>query len=48
VRPHASSTSNEKEFMTEYVVTRWYRAPELLLSCSGYTAAIDMWCVALT
>ena len=31
--------------MTEYVVTRWYRAPELLLSCDHYTAAIDVWCV---
>lgn len=31
--------------MTEYVVTRWYRAPELLLSCEHYTAAIDMWSV---
>ncbi|KAG2425741.1 hypothetical protein HYH02_014957 [Chlamydomonas schloesseri] len=40
-----TSTSNEKEFMTEYVVTRWYRAPELLLSCSGYTTAIDVWSV---
>lgn len=29
--------------MTEYVVTRWYRAPELLLSCTGYSAAIDVW-----
>ena len=29
--------------MTEYVVTRWYRAPELLLSCFQYTAAIDIW-----
>uniref|UniRef100_A0A7R9SVU4 Protein kinase domain-containing protein n=1 Tax=Polyblepharides amylifera TaxID=1486889 RepID=A0A7R9SVU4_9CHLO len=38
-------TSSEKEFMTEYVVTRWYRAPELLLSCSEYTAAIDVWSV---
>ncbi|KAJ9518933.1 hypothetical protein QJQ45_026224 [Haematococcus lacustris] len=36
-------TSSEKNFMTEYVVTRWYRAPELLLSCEHYTAAIDMW-----
>ena len=34
---------NEAEILTEYVVTRWYRAPELLLSCSGYTAAIDVW-----
>ncbi|GLC63120.1 Mitogen-activated protein kinase 4b [Pleodorina starrii] len=40
-----TSTSNEKEFMTEYVVTRWYRAPELLLSFSGYTTAIDVWSV---
>jgi serine/threonine protein kinase len=26
-------------------VTRWYRAPELLLSCDHYTAAIDVWSV---
>ena len=35
--------SSEHNFMTEYVVTRWYRAPELLLSCYQYTAAIDVW-----
>ena len=29
--------------MTEYVVTRWYRAPELLLACERYDAAIDIW-----
>ncbi|CAI0396942.1 unnamed protein product [Linum tenue] len=29
----------------EYVVTRWYRAPELLLNSSDYTAAIDVWSV---
>ncbi|CAO2812896.1 unnamed protein product [Amaranthus hypochondriacus] len=38
-------TTAETDFMTEYVVTRWYRAPELLLNCSEYTAAIDMWSV---
>ena len=31
--------------MTEYVVTRWYRAPELLLSCTEYTSSIDVWSV---
>ena len=32
--------------MTEHVVTRWYRAPELMLSADGqYTPAIDMWSV---
>lgn len=30
--------------MTKYVVTRWYRAPEVLLACQ-YTSAIDMWSV---
>ena len=28
--------------MTEYVVTRWYRAPELILS-REYEAAVDVW-----
>ncbi|XAR55087.1 Mitogen-activated protein kinase [Bertholletia excelsa] len=37
--------TSETDFMTEYVVTRWYRAPELLLNCSEYTAAIDVWSV---
>jgi serine/threonine protein kinase len=31
--------------MTDYVVTRWYRPPELLLICDGYHAAVDMWAV---
>lgn len=38
-----SGCSSESNYMTEYVVTRWYRAPELLLSCFQYTAAIDVW-----
>jgi len=28
---------------TEYVVTRYYRAPELLLGISTYTMAVDIW-----
>uniref|UniRef100_G3NYC6 Mitogen-activated protein kinase n=1 Tax=Gasterosteus aculeatus TaxID=69293 RepID=G3NYC6_GASAC len=32
-------------FMTEYVATRWYRAPELLLSLNHYSLAIDLWSV---
>lgn len=38
-------TTSETDFMTEYVVTRWYRAPELLLNSSEYTTAIDVWSV---
>ena len=32
-----------------YVVTRWYRAPELLLAAGAYGPAVDVWaagCVA--
>ena len=32
-------------FMTEYVATRWYRAPEIMLSFTNYTKAIDIWSV---
>nr|AKP99750.1 mitogen-activated protein kinase 19 [Cucumis sativus] len=33
-------------FWTDYVATRWYRAPELCGSfCSKYTPAIDIWSV---
>lgn len=29
--------------LTEYVATRWYRAPEILLGSTKYTKAVDMW-----
>ncbi|XP_066530404.1 mitogen-activated protein kinase 15 isoform X2 [Hoplias malabaricus] len=31
--------------LTEYVATRWYRAPEILLGSTGYTKGVDMWSV---
>jgi len=31
--------------MTPTVVTRWYRAPELLFGATHYTSAVDMWSV---
>lgn len=31
--------------LTEYVATRWYRAPEILLGSHKYTKAVDMWSV---
>lgn len=31
--------------LTEYVVTRWYRAPEIMLACHEYSKAIDLWSV---
>ena len=32
--------------LTKHVVTRWYRAPELILLASTYTASIDIWSLA--
>lgn len=29
--------------MTEYVVTRWYRAPEVMLCSQHYSSALDIW-----
>ena len=31
--------------MTEYVATRWYRAPEILFGSHYYSTAVDMWSV---
>ncbi|EGG12085.1 uncharacterized protein MELLADRAFT_46685 [Melampsora larici-populina 98AG31] len=42
--PALAQASNQG-FMTEYVATRWYRAPEIMLSFQNYTTAIDMWSV---
>ena len=32
-----------EEVMTGYVVTRWYRAPEVMLEWKRYTAGVDIW-----
>ena len=32
-------------FLTEYVATRWYRAPEIMLNSKGYNKSIDVWSV---
>ncbi|AMD21872.1 HFR017Wp [Eremothecium sinecaudum] len=34
---------NQLSGMTEYVATRWYRAPEVMLTAAQYTKAIDIW-----
>lgn len=39
----ARGRANENEELTSYVVTRWYRAPELMLEPSGYWEAVDLW-----
>eukprot|EP00760_Papus_ankaliazontas_P035213 PhM_4_TR7676/c0_g2_i1/m.8903/K04371/MAPK1_3; mitogen-activated protein kinase 1/3 len=36
----------EPQELTDYVITRWYRPPELLLMCH-YSAAVDVWSAGL-
>lgn len=35
----------ENPVLTDYVATRWYRAPEILLGSTKYTKGVDMWSV---
>ena len=35
----------KKEELTEYVITRWYRAPEVILCPSEYSKAVDIWSI---
>jgi mitogen-activated protein kinase 7 len=44
-RGYSQTPDSQIGFMTEYVATRWYRAPEIMLSFKSYTKAIDMWSV---
>lgn len=43
----ARSTAQQDEdtVMTDYVATRWYRAPEILFGSEKYTKSVDMWSV---
>ncbi|KAG1329937.1 hypothetical protein G6F62_007453 [Rhizopus arrhizus] len=36
---------NSEPPYTEYVSTRWYRAPEVLLRSTEYTSSVDLWAV---
>jgi len=43
--PLVPHTQRLKKNLTGHVVTRWYRAPELILLQESYTEAIDIWSV---
>lgn len=36
---------NANTMLTDYIVTRWYRAPEVILEWKQYTTKIDVWAV---
>ncbi|KAI8473076.1 MAG: mitogen-activated protein kinase 5 [Monoraphidium minutum] len=39
----AAETGARNPVLTDYVATRWYRAPEILLGSTRYTFGVDMW-----
>jgi mitogen-activated protein kinase 1/3 len=45
VMPEDDESEQAGANLTEYVVTRWYRAPEIMLSCQDYKKGIDLWSV---
>lgn len=45
-RVHRDGDSGQKtDNLTDYVATRWYRAPELLLGNENYDTKIDIWSI---
>ncbi|ODV93903.1 hypothetical protein PACTADRAFT_51654 [Pachysolen tannophilus NRRL Y-2460] len=44
-RGYSNDPEKNAGYLTEYVATRWYRAPEIMLSFQSYTKAIDIWSV---
>ena len=40
-----SQQHHQGAILTDYVATRWYRAPEILLGSTKYTHGVDMWSV---
>mmetsp|Transcript_11011 Transcript_11011/g.19923 ORF Transcript_11011/g.19923 Transcript_11011/m.19923 type:complete len:651 (+) Transcript_11011:48-2000(+) len=39
------SNARQRQPLTDYVATRWYRAPELLLGSTTYTMTVDIWAI---
>lgn len=37
------TVDSKQSGMTEYVATRWYRAPEVMLTAAKYSKAMDIW-----
>jgi len=40
-----TSEKLSSDTLTDYVATRWYRAPEVLLGAKFYTTAMDIWSI---
>ncbi|KAH8741380.1 MAP kinase [Cryptosporidium ryanae] len=42
-RGNVGDLDKMKDDLTDYVVTRWYRAPEIILCVNRYDKAVDIW-----
>ena len=42
-RTVSEANDAETDIMTDYVATRWYRAPEILVGSTHYSYAADLW-----
>jgi len=42
---HQQDSSQAAPVLTDYVATRWYRPPEILLGSTSYTMDVDIWSV---
>ena len=40
-----NNNNDDDPELTEYVITRWYRAPEVILCPSHYSKAVDIWSI---
>ena len=40
-----AKVKDQQPILTEYVATRWYRAPEILLGSTRYTKGVDLWSI---
>jgi cyclin-dependent kinase-like len=41
----ARTMPNKGGALTDYVATRWYRAPELLIGTGDYGKEVDIWAI---
>lgn len=37
--------SHDSDILTDYVATRWFRAPEILIGSKSYSFGVDLWSI---
>ena len=42
-RSVATQISGDPLIVSDYIATRWYRAPEILMGSQSYSKKVDMW-----